>query len=52
MLNQHGEQIAANVFEKAVYKLHETFDTRQTQSMTEAPPYPETRTAKPRLFQT
>lgn len=32
LLNQHGEAISANCFDKAVYRLHETFGARQTQS--------------------
>lgn len=33
LLGPHGEQLPANIFEKAVYKLHETFGDRQMQSM-------------------
>lgn len=32
LLNQHGEAVSANCFDKAVYRLHETFENRQTQS--------------------
>ena len=32
LLNQHGETVGANCFDKAVYRLHETFGARQTQS--------------------
>ena len=32
LLNQQGEQLPATLFDKAVYKLHETFNERQIQS--------------------
>ena len=31
LLNEHGEDVPANIFEKATYKLHPTFGDRETQ---------------------
>ena len=33
LLGPHGEDLPADCFEKVVYKLHETFGARATQSM-------------------
>ena len=33
LLGSHGEDVTADCFEKVVYKLHETFGQRATQSM-------------------
>jgi transcription initiation factor IIF auxiliary subunit len=33
LLNEHGEEVPANVYEKAVYKLHPSFDKRAVQSI-------------------
>ena len=32
LLNEHGEEVPASVFEKATYKLHPSFGKRQAQS--------------------
>lgn len=32
LLNENGEEVPATIFEKAVYKLHPSFDKRATQS--------------------
>ncbi|KAL9101293.1 MAG: hypothetical protein Q9163_003428 [Psora crenata] len=37
LLNPHGEQTSANIFEKVIYKLHETFEARQIQTFKRPP---------------
>ena len=32
LLNEHGEEVPATIFEKATYKLHPSFNERQIQS--------------------
>lgn len=32
LLNEHGEEVPATLFSKALYKLHPSFDKRQNQS--------------------
>jgi transcription initiation factor IIF auxiliary subunit len=36
LLNEHGEELPASVYEKAVYKLHPSFDKRAVQSTSPA----------------
>lgn len=39
LLNENGEEVAANVFDKVIYKLHPSFEKRATQStLRSAPP--------------
>ncbi len=33
LLNEHGDEIPATIFEKATYKLHPSFEKRAIQSM-------------------
>lgn len=40
LLNEHGEEVPATVYEKAVYKLHPSFDKRAVQSIPLAFPFP------------
>jgi transcription initiation factor IIF auxiliary subunit len=37
LLNEHGEEVPANVYEKAVYKLHPSFDKRAVQTFKRPP---------------
>ncbi len=34
LLNEHGEEIPASIFDKTTYKLHPSFEKRATQCMT------------------
>lgn len=37
LLNEHGEEVPATIFSKALYKLHPSFDKRQHQSSYTSP---------------
>ncbi|MCJ1298688.1 hypothetical protein MMC08_001478 [Hypocenomyce scalaris] len=37
LLNEHGEEVPATIFSKALYKLHPSFDKRQNQTFTRPP---------------
>ncbi|MCJ1363601.1 hypothetical protein MMC16_002708 [Acarospora aff. strigata] len=37
LLNEHGEELTATIFDKATYKLHPSFEKRQVQTVKRAP---------------